>query len=234
MPYFGVDDGFAFHPKAVHAGNAALGLWVRAGSWCNQQLTDGFIPSSVVAVLGTAAQAARLVRVGLWIEADGGFLFHQWTDEGRNFSRSEVLAKREADRRRKAEARASKSTKSQVTDGGPAGIREESARIPDGVRADSALPIPSHPIPSQEGSSRGGNSPSVDAPPSPHCPRHRDNPTDAPCRGCRDARLEFEAWTPPPKQINPPCGECGPNRMVELPSGALTHCPTCHPLRSVS
>ena len=33
MPWFNVDDGFAFHRKAVRAGNAAIGLWTRAGSW---------------------------------------------------------------------------------------------------------------------------------------------------------------------------------------------------------
>lgn len=29
MPWFRVDDDFALHPKAIAAGNAALGLWVR-------------------------------------------------------------------------------------------------------------------------------------------------------------------------------------------------------------
>jgi len=43
MPWFKVDDTLAFHAKVVAAGNAAMGLWVRAGAHSMQQLTDGFI-----------------------------------------------------------------------------------------------------------------------------------------------------------------------------------------------
>lgn len=144
MPYFGVDDGFAFHRKAVRAGNAALGLWVRAGAWCNQQLTDGFVPHEIAEVLGTAPQVARLVAADLWHEVPGGYQFHEFTEEKRNFSRAEVLEKRAKDRERKAKARTAKSEKRQVTvdghSGSPNGIPEES-------QEESALshPIPSHP-----------------------------------------------------------------------------------------
>jgi hypothetical protein len=79
VTWFKVDDSFAFHSKAVAAG-ASLALWVRAGSWCAQQLTDGFIPLHMVSVLGTPKAAARLVDVGLWEEVEGGFAFHDWSD----------------------------------------------------------------------------------------------------------------------------------------------------------
>jgi hypothetical protein len=148
MPYFGVDDGFAFHRKALRAGNAAIGLWTRAGSWCNQQLTDGFVPSDMVEVLGTEAQAARLVSSGLWLEADGGYQFHEWTEEGRNFTRAQVLAKRAKEREKKANARAAKSAKAQVGKGSPLGT-------PSGIPGDNTGDTPgesrsTHPIPSQE------------------------------------------------------------------------------------
>jgi hypothetical protein len=79
MVWFKVDDGLAFHHKALIAGNAALGLWVRAGAWCGQHETDGHVPSKVAETLGTPAQAARLVKAGLWVETDHGYLFHDWS-----------------------------------------------------------------------------------------------------------------------------------------------------------
>jgi hypothetical protein len=69
MTWFKVDDAFALHPKAIAAGNAALGLWVRAGSWCGAHLTDGFVPAPLIRTLGAQTRDARkLVEAGLWTE----------------------------------------------------------------------------------------------------------------------------------------------------------------------
>lgn len=79
MTWFKVDDGFAFHPKAIEAGNAALGLWVRAGAWCGANLTDGALPRHMIGTLGAQARdARRLVQVGLWVETGTGYRFHEW------------------------------------------------------------------------------------------------------------------------------------------------------------
>jgi hypothetical protein len=101
VPWFRVDDTFAFHAKVVAAGNAACGLWVRAGTWSMQTLSDGFVPTQVARQLGTRAEARRLVDAGLWIEKDDGYLFHEWTQ--RQPSRAKVQSDREAnaDRLRK-------------------------------------------------------------------------------------------------------------------------------------
>lgn len=80
MPWFKVDDGLAFHPKAVMAGNPAMGLWVRAGSWVAQQLTDGYVPGDIVRSLGTTGQAEKLVTAGLWLPCGSGYEFHQWSE----------------------------------------------------------------------------------------------------------------------------------------------------------
>lgn len=81
MPWFKVDDTLAMHPKVVIAGNAAMGLWVRAGSWSAQQLTDGCIPRAMLVVLGGRPRDARaLVDAGLWVETEEGWEFHQWTE----------------------------------------------------------------------------------------------------------------------------------------------------------
>lgn len=78
MPWFKVDDLLAMNRKAVHAGNGAMGLWVRAGSWCAQNLTNGHVPLPIARTLGSPAEARRLVAAGLWHEVDGGYEFHDW------------------------------------------------------------------------------------------------------------------------------------------------------------
>lgn len=94
MPWFKVDDTLAFHAKTLAAGNAAMGLWVRAGAWSMQTLSDGWVPMQVARQLGTRTEASRLVAAGLWIEKDDGYLFHEW--EQRQPSRVKVYADREA------------------------------------------------------------------------------------------------------------------------------------------
>lgn len=109
MVWFRVDDNLAFHTKTVAAGNAAMGLWVRAGSWSGQQLTDGYVPKHIARQLGTAAEIKRLVGVGLWCDEGDGYRFHQWGE--RQPTRDKVMEERKANadriadwRRRKREA----------------------------------------------------------------------------------------------------------------------------------
>jgi hypothetical protein len=106
MTWFKVDDTLAFHRKAVAAGNAAMGLWVRAGSWCSQQLTDGFVPDDMIASLGNSGQAKRLVAAGLWERVDGGYRFWQWDE--RQPSREQVEQERNAARERMRRVRTQK------------------------------------------------------------------------------------------------------------------------------
>ncbi|MGH3500739.1 MAG: hypothetical protein ACRDQA_07555 [Nocardioidaceae bacterium] len=103
MPWFRVDDSLGHHTKAIAAGNAALGLWVRAGAWSAQQLTDGYIPNHVLRSLGTRQQAQKLVDAGLWIRTTDGHLFHQWDD--RQPSRAATEKKRQAWRDRQNKRR---------------------------------------------------------------------------------------------------------------------------------
>lgn len=103
MPWFRVDDTFSHHAKVMAAGNAAIGLWVRAGAWSMQQLSDGFVPNHVARQLGTNTEARRLVDVGLWFEKDDGYEFHEW--DQRQPSRIQVEADRAASRERQRKAR---------------------------------------------------------------------------------------------------------------------------------
>lgn len=106
MVWFKVDDNLSFHHKTVAAGNAAMGLWVRAGSWCAQNLTDGFVPDHMLARMGTSSQVSKLVAVGLWERKEGGIEFHQWSI--RQPLRGEVDAERDAARARMKSIRAAK------------------------------------------------------------------------------------------------------------------------------
>jgi len=101
--WFKVDDTFAFHSKVVAAGNAAVGLWCRAGAWSMQQLTDGHVPKHIASQLGTRTEARRLVDAGLWVEKDDGYEFHEWSQ--RQPSRVQVNADREAAKERQRKAR---------------------------------------------------------------------------------------------------------------------------------
>lgn len=104
MTWFKVDDGFAFHPKAILAGNAALGLWVRAGAWCGANLTDGALPRHMIGTFGAQARdAKRLVKVGLWVETSDGYQFHEWADM--QPSKAVVEEERAANRKRQKEWR---------------------------------------------------------------------------------------------------------------------------------
>lgn len=116
MPWFKVDDDLSFHRKVVTAGNAAMGLWVRSGSWSAQHLTDGFVPNEMISILGTPAQRAKLVKVRLWIEVDGGCQFHEWNENGRQPTSQSVREQRSAAAIRQAKWRANKSADSQVSE----------------------------------------------------------------------------------------------------------------------
>lgn len=104
MTWFKVDDKLHSHPKRHRAGLRAMGLWVVAGSWCGDQLTDGFIPCDMLPALGgKPADVQALIDAGLWEVAQGGWKFHEW--ERQNPERVDVEAQREAWRERQKAAR---------------------------------------------------------------------------------------------------------------------------------
>ena len=104
MAWFKVDDKLHSHPKRYRAGLRAMGLWVIAGSWCGDQLTDGLIPRDMLAALGgKPSDAKALVDAGLWEACPEGWRFHDW--QGQNPMRHDVETQREAWRERQRAAR---------------------------------------------------------------------------------------------------------------------------------
>lgn len=123
MPWFVVDDSAHSHPKLMRAGNAAVGLWMRCGSYAAQHLTDGIIPGAVVTMYGTAPQAAKLVKVGLWHArghdcagcpqpAEGDYVMHDYLTY--NPTRKQVSERREraAEKKRRQRAKGGPEQKS--------------------------------------------------------------------------------------------------------------------------
>ncbi|MEV8610091.1 hypothetical protein AB0383_19565 [Amycolatopsis sp. NPDC051373] len=99
MSWFKVDDNLHSHVKAMRAGVEAMGLWVLAGSWAADQLTDGWVPTYAAQRLAANAEAlaSRLVDAGLWHvgsnNGEDGWWFHEWCD--RQPTRDEVLDRRQ-------------------------------------------------------------------------------------------------------------------------------------------
>lgn len=158
MAWFKVDDNLTFHHKVVAAGNPAMGLWVRAGSWCALQLTDGVIPDHMLAALGTKGQAERLVSVGLWERVEGAYRFHAWSE--RQPSKADVEAERAAARLRMQKARAArKGVAPQVTDGGSSEVRPNLGGTSGEVTVTRPSPSPSpspDPVPVPNGTEKSG------------------------------------------------------------------------------
>jgi len=82
-----IDDHWGLHPKVLGTGYAGMGLFVWGLTYCNLQLTDGFVPNGAwPGMAGAAAAVQALVRAGLWEPAEGGYQVHdyavyQWTRE---------------------------------------------------------------------------------------------------------------------------------------------------------
>ena len=145
MAWFKVDDGLCFHPKAIAAGNSALGLWVRAGSWCGANLTGGALPRHMIGTFGAQKRdAQRLVEAGLWCETEEGYQFKSW--EEFQPTKAQVEADRKAGRERQAKWRerhsngGSNAVTNSVTNGATnaAPSRPDPTVVPSGTTSEGA------------------------------------------------------------------------------------------------
>ena len=93
MTWFRLDDKFHSNQKAIAARNAAVGLYVRCGTWSADQGTEGRIPSHVALMFGTKAEIARVSAAGLWQPPDYGYLIRDYLEY--NLSNDEVGERRE-------------------------------------------------------------------------------------------------------------------------------------------
>ena len=90
MSWVRIHDGALTHPKIVGLSDSAFRLWVWGLSYCQQHLTDGWIPP---AALPVKSKPDALVDARLWMyAAQGGFDVHGYLDW--NDSRETVQKKR--------------------------------------------------------------------------------------------------------------------------------------------
>ncbi len=160
MTWFKVDDGFWSHPKVLTMSADATSLWVRAGAYSCQHLTDGFIASGLLQVLGSEDAALELVGNGLWVEAEGGYEFHDWDDYQE--TSDAVKRRREQARERQRRFREERENKKNVT---PDVTRDESCDV-SGSSQEVSTPDPTRPDPTRpDHSSSSAKPPAVAKPP---------------------------------------------------------------------
>ena len=123
--WFKVDDRFWSHPKVLQCSDSAIALWIKAGSYCAEHLTDGFVADSARNLLGfqNTSAADELVSAKLWKKISGGYQFHNW-EEFQPSSKA-VKEKRAADRQRKKDSN-----------------KKNSGRNPNGIAPESERPVP--------------------------------------------------------------------------------------------
>lgn len=227
MPWFRLEDSFHSHPKVIAAGNEAIGLYVRCGTYAAQHLTDGFIPEHVALLYGTPELADTLVRTKLWRRTRGGWRMPDYLDYNPSADKvgQEREARAERQRRWREKSRRDRpviSTRSQLNlengpedpvdnhvnnSNGPQTHRSQgrSRRVTNASRNASGDAAPTRPAPKEAG--RGGALPGRGAP-------GRAHPSGSPVRAVPN-------W----------CGECDERtRHVEV-DGIVHRCPICHPLR---
>jgi hypothetical protein len=167
MTWFKVDDSLHSNSKVRKVAArcpAALALWVIAGSFSADKLTEGFVRDDELPWLlpGAETLAAELVAARLWRRVKGGYQFHDWTQC--NPTREQVEADRAKARDRMRRLRS--------------GEQRDSSRE---VRANNGRT--SRPRPVVPNGTTGG----VRASPG-SCPRHPGWPVDN-CGGCRSEEL---------------------------------------------
>jgi len=116
MAWFRIEDSFHSHPKVKRAGNAAIGLWVRCGTWSASYETDGFVPIDVAQGkdgFGSQREVEALVRAHLWVPSDGGMLIPDFLEYNQSKAEGVERRKRDAERKRLAREKADRATNGQ-------------------------------------------------------------------------------------------------------------------------
>ncbi len=109
MTWVKLDDGFALHRKAARIGSDGVTLFVALLCYCARNLTDGHVPEGDLVVawpwpgLKVEKVVSTLISAGLVEKTEGGYQVHDYLDW--QPSRSEILAKREAEKLKKQRQR---------------------------------------------------------------------------------------------------------------------------------
>lgn len=166
MAWVRVDDKMALGPKVKRAAaklggkfprRRVLAVWLQAMSYCNLNLTDGFVPDFEVADIEDerpadvfTAMAFSDSTLGAIVERDetrGGWVFRNYHEY--QPSKASVEEKAEIDRKRKAEYRASK-IRPRVSQGSPNGTEQDGANVSAPTGPTRTDPTRSEPSPKEK------------------------------------------------------------------------------------
>src|SRR5688572_5974240 len=90
MSHVRVDSSVPRNRKFLQAGPAPSWLWLCGLAYCQEGLTDGFIPDEAIDSLGVPKNARRLAahleRARLWEKVDGGWQVHDYLKHNRSAS----------------------------------------------------------------------------------------------------------------------------------------------------
>lgn len=119
MRYARIEENAMDHPKFIALNAGAWRLWCEGNTYCQRQLTDGFIPATAVKgfrYYSAGAQKQLLEALvpnkgPLWERVDGGYQMHDYLDW--NDSAEKVLAARKAGKDRLEKWRAEQQAKKQ-------------------------------------------------------------------------------------------------------------------------
>lgn len=93
MVDFRVRDNFNDHPKVIGLPLDTIGLWTKAGAWCSRYLTDGYIPTDVLRILGGKPRHIKqLADHNLITPLGDGWQFVDWNQY--QASREKIQAQR--------------------------------------------------------------------------------------------------------------------------------------------
>lgn len=144
MAWFKVDDSFGTSPKVMTIPRRirmqCLGLWVTAGTWSAQHLTDGRIPDHMIEEWGAeVSHGDALVASGLWERDTDSYVFHDWSDY--QPTRVDTLANREKERRRKEDWRLRNRENTTQSPAGTESRGDNASEHPDPTRPDPTRPL---------------------------------------------------------------------------------------------
>jgi hypothetical protein len=100
MAYLRIEAAVSRHRKFLQAGPAASWLWLCGLCYCQEGLTDGFIPFEALEHLGIKGARGlkpKLLAAGLWEEVPGGWRVHDYLDWNRD---AETVNRIRVDRRK--------------------------------------------------------------------------------------------------------------------------------------
>jgi hypothetical protein len=142
MPWGRLDDQANRSPKLLALSDPAWRMWGCGLIYCNEELTDGFIPAHMIETFGVKAAGKKKIakelctklvpgKDSLWHEVPGGYQVHDYLDW--NDSREEVLKKRASGKDRQQRYRERK---------GDASHHASSDASRDALRNASQTPLP--------------------------------------------------------------------------------------------